>query len=151
MDNSTVIDTLNELIENCKDGEYGFTSAAEHARTEALKQEFRSRADDCHKGARELQELVRQLGGKSVDDGTLAGAAHRGWVAVKGVLAGYSDLSMLEEAERGEDTAVERFRMALTKDLPPNVRSVVQHQFEGAKRNHLQIRTLRDQAKIAND
>ncbi|MEG0000097.1 MAG: PA2169 family four-helix-bundle protein [Comamonas sp.] len=152
MDNKQVIETLNDLIENCKDGEFGFTSSAEHARTGSLKQTFLSRAQDCRLAAEELRNVVGQLGGRSTPDGgTLAGAAHRGWVAVKGTLAGYSDLNMLEEAERGEDKALERYRKALEEDLPADVRVVVQRQYEGAKRNHLQIRELRDAARRADN
>lgn len=149
MDQDKVIDTLNGLIENCKDGEYGFQSTAEHVRTPNLKQVFLSRADDCHMAAQQLQNFVTRLGGKSAVSGTLAGAAHRGWVAVKGTLAGYSDLRMLEEAERGEDASVARYREALDENLPPDVHSLVQMQYEGAQRNHLQIRKLRDQARQA--
>src|SRR5690606_11337449 len=95
----------------------------------------------------QLQDIVAQMGGDSADHGTLAGAAHRGWVAVKGTLAGYSDLNMLEEAERGEDAAVARYRDALEHDLPAHVRALVQAHYEGVKRNHQQIRELRDQAR----
>ncbi|MNW14839.1 hypothetical protein D3C71_2131820 [compost metagenome] len=70
---------------------------------------------------------------------------------MKGTLAGYSDLNMLEEAERGEDKALERYRKALEEDLPADVRVVVQRQYEGAKRNHLQIRELRDAARRADN
>lgn len=148
MDNKQVIETVNDLIENCKDGEFGFNASAEHARTDSLKQVFLARSQDCRRAAEELRGAVAQLGGKSSPDGgTLAGAAHRGWVAVKGTLAGYSDLNMLEEAERGEDKALERYRAALEHDLPADVRVVVQRQYEGAKRNHVQIRTLRDEAR----
>ena len=151
MDNKKVIDTLNDLIENCKDGEFGFQSSAEHARTASLKTTFLARSQDCRQAAEELRGLVAQLGGKSSPDGgTIAGAAHRGWVAVKGTLAGYSDLNMLEEAERGEDTALERYRDALEEDLPADVRTVVQRQYEGAKRNHVEIRNLRDAARAAD-
>ena len=147
MDNRAIVETLNDLIENCKDGEYGFRSTAEHASSESLQRVFIARASECGQAASELQALVLQLGGEAEQSGTVAGAAHRGWVAVKGVLAGYSDLNMLEEAERGEDVALERYRRALEQALPPEVRSVVERQYEGAKRNHAQIRTLRDQAR----
>ena len=31
MTNDDIIDTLNKLIETCKDGEYGFRTSADHA------------------------------------------------------------------------------------------------------------------------
>lgn len=147
MDPKQTIKTLNDLIETCKDGEFGFRSTAEHARSAELKRLFLTRADECRQAAMELQTIVTQLGGEAEDSGTVSGAAHRGWVAVKGTLAGYSDLNMLEETERGEDAALARYRSALEGDLPPDIRMIVTRQYEGVKRNHLQVRTLRDQER----
>lgn len=151
MSNDDIIDTLNDLIETSKDGEYGFRTSAEYLQDATLKQSFTVRAEECRQAAAELQQLVVRFGGKAEDSGTAAGALHRGWVAVKGTLAGYSDLAMLEECERGEDAALERYREALEDNLPPQVRMVVERQFEGVKRNHMQVRTLRDQARAAHD
>jgi uncharacterized protein (TIGR02284 family) len=108
-----------------------------------------TRAEDCRRAAAELQTIVMQQGGKPEDSGTATGAAHRGWVAVKGTLAGYTDLAMLEETERGEDTALARYRSALKDELPADIRSVVEAQMQGVQRNHDQIRALRDQHKAA--
>jgi uncharacterized protein (TIGR02284 family) len=146
---SDTINTLNNLVEISKDGEYGFRTSADYAKSPDLKQLFVRRAEECCQGAAELQALVLKLGGDPEDSGTAMGAAHRGWVAVKGNLAGYTDLALLEETERGEDTALEGYRDALDSGLPPDVRSVVERQCEGVKRNHAQIRALRDQARAA--
>lgn len=149
MSNDDIIDTLNDLIETCKDGEYGFHTSAEYLRDPGLKQSFTTRAADCRQAAAELQQLVLRFGGKAEDSGTAAGALHRGWVAVKGTLAGYTDKAILEETERGEDSALASYRKALDEALPPDVRIIVERQYEGVKRNHLQIRTLRDAARAA--
>jgi uncharacterized protein (TIGR02284 family) len=59
-----VVDVLKDLVECCKDGEYGFRECAEQAKREDLKSMFLQRADDCRRGAQELNELpIRQLGG----------------------------------------------------------------------------------------
>jgi uncharacterized protein (TIGR02284 family) len=149
MSNDDIIDTLNDLIETSKDGEYGFRTSAEYLKDATLKQTFTARAEECRQAAAELQAMVVRFGGKAEDSGSAAGALHRGWVAVKGVLAGYSDKAILEETERGEDTALASYRKALDKSLPPDVRAIVERQYEGVKRNHLQVRTLRDQARAA--
>src|SRR6185295_18467729 len=125
----------------------GFRTTAEHARSADLRQVLLKRADECRQAAAELHALIVQNGGKADDGGTVTGAMHRGWVAVKGTLAGYSDLAMLEECERGEDAALARYRSALDEELPPSVRAVVERQYEGVKRNHAQVRTLRNQAR----
>jgi len=148
MDKKDIVDTLNTLIETSKDGEYGFRQCAEHAQSAPIKQVFLTRARDCAQAASELQALVVMYGGTAEKDGTTTGSLHRGWVSVKGTLAGFSDLNMLEEAERGEDVALKHYRTAMQKDnLPADVRSVVAIQFEGAQRNHNQIRDLRNQAR----
>jgi len=147
--NDETIDQLNKLIETCKDGEYGFRSCAEHCKSADLKTVFMRRSEDCAKGARELQALVSRLGGKPESDSSTTGAMHRGWVAVVGTLTGYSDEQMLNECERGEDAAMDRYRAALKQPLPSDVMSVVQSQYEGVKRNHDQIRTLRNQVRAA--
>lgn len=150
MDNKDIVKTLNSLIETSKDGEYGFRLSAEHAHSDQIQQLFLARADECAKAAAQLQTLVLQYGGKAETGGSATGTLHRGWVAVKGTLAGYSDLAMLEEAERGEDAALARYRDALRQvELPAEVRSLVERQFQGAKYNHEQIRGLRDQARVS--
>ena len=44
---------------------------------------------------------------------------------------------------------MDRYRDALKQPLPADVMSVVQSQYEGVKRNHDQIRTLRNQVRAA--
>ena len=149
MSHDDTIDTLNDLIETSKDGEYGFRTSAEHLRNAESKALFERRAEECREAAAVLQALVMRLGGKAEDSGTVAGAAHRGWVAVKATLAGYTDKAILEEAERGEDTALATYRTALEEDLPQDVRDVIERQYEGLKRNHAQVRAMRDRARLA--
>jgi uncharacterized protein (TIGR02284 family) len=149
MEPKEVTGTLNDLVENCKDGEYGFKTCAEHARSADLKQFFARRARECGEAARELQDLVARLGGKPDTSGTASGAVHRGWVAVRGTLALNDDKAMLNECERGEDVAVARYRKALEKGLPSDVEAVVRRQFDGVKRNHDEVKRLRDTMNIA--
>ncbi len=142
-----IIDRLNELIETCKDGEYGFLACAEHVGSEELRTLLERRATEYELAAKELQAQVALLGGEPDTGGSASGAWHRGWVAARGMLAGYNDLAMLKECERGEDVALARFRKALACELPTGVKSVVERQFQGVQRNHDQMRTLRDRLK----
>jgi uncharacterized protein (TIGR02284 family) len=144
MDNDDVVDILNKLIETCKDGEYGFRTSAEHVKSEQLRTVFLERAESCRRGATELQAEVSRLGGKPEDDSSTAGTLHRGWVNLKAKLSGDSDQAALDECERGEDAALERYRDAIKEDLPSDIAAIVQRQYEGVKRNHDQIRSLRN-------
>lgn len=147
--NDQVIDVLNDLLENSRDGEYGFRACAEEVDSAQLKPVFEGRAAQCASAASELAALIRQLGGEPDDGGSVSGAMHRGWVHVKGTVGANSPLSMLEECERGEDAAVARYRKALKNDLPAQVRMLVQRQADGAQANHDQIKGLRDQFRAA--
>jgi uncharacterized protein (TIGR02284 family) len=142
-----IISVLNDLIETSKDGEYGFRTCAEHANSVELRATFLQRADDCRNAAEELQAHVQLLGGKPETGGSAMGAVHRGWVAVRSKLSSYDDLAILEECERGEDTALMRYRAALEHSLPEPLHGLVNRQYAGAKRNHDQIRLLRNRLR----
>jgi uncharacterized protein (TIGR02284 family) len=151
MDNDKIIDRLNTLIDTCKDGEYGFRTCADHVKSTDLKTVFLERAAECQRGASELQSIVARLGGKADTGSSVTGTLHRGWVSIVSVLRGHSDQAMLDECERGEDAALERYRAALKDDaLPADAMALVQKQYEGVKRNHDQIRNLRDKARAAS-
>ncbi|MEY2617319.1 MAG: hypothetical protein RL522_321 [Pseudomonadota bacterium] len=140
-----VVNVLQDLVECCKDGEYGFQSCAENAQREDLKAVFTQRMQDCQRGARELQEQILSLGGEAKDSGSALGAIHRGWVSVKTTLATYDDKATLQEAERGEDNALARYRKALQKPLPQSIRNLVERQFQGVQRHRDQIKLLHHQ------
>lgn len=146
-DRNDVIDTLNDLIETSHDGEYGFRELAERAEAPELKATFARRADEIRKSVSDLRQAVIAQGGKAEDGGTAAGALHRGWVAVRSKITTSTDLSLLEEAERGEDSALASFRKASQQDLPAPVRELVEQQLQGVQRNHDQIKQLRDRQK----
>ena len=147
LSNDDVVDILNDLLENARDGEYGFRTCSDQVENANAKQLFASRAEGCKKAGDELMQLVRAYGGEPASGGTAAGALHRGWVQVKGSVGADSELSILESCERGEDSAVARYRKALKQSLPADVRAVVQRQADGAQRNHDQIRDLRNAAR----
>lgn len=150
MDNDALIDILNDLLESCRDGEYGFNTSAEHTKSADLKTMLLRHAEECRTAGQELQTLIRQLGGEPDEGGTVSGALHRGWVAVRGALTAYSDQAMLDECERGEDAAVARYRKALKENLPPAIRGVVERQAQGAQRNHDQVKATRDSLKATD-
>jgi len=144
IDNDDVIDTLNDLLESARDGEYGFHASAEHADSGQLKGIFQRHSRECAAAAAELEREIRARGGEPVSGGTVAGALHRGWVSVKTALSTQDDKAVLEECERGEDAAVARYRKALKANLPQDLRALVQRQADGAQRNHDEVKALRD-------
>ena len=144
-----VIDTFNDLLETCRDGDYGFRECAEHTKAHEIKTILNQRSEDCRSGATELQSLIVQMGGEADEGGSASAAMHRGWVAVKGTLSGYSDYAMLDECERAEDVALAQYRKALKQTLPAKALTVVERQMQGVQRNHDQIKAMRDSLKAS--
>jgi len=149
MHQKDIIDVLNKLIETSKDGQNGFQSCAEHAKSSGLREVLLARSAECQSAMAELQVLVSECGGKPDDGGTMSGAIHRGWVTVRGTLAGFTDVGLLEECERGEDVAKARYLKAMQQPLPDAIRSIVERQYQGVLRNHDLIKTMRDQCRAA--
>jgi uncharacterized protein (TIGR02284 family) len=151
MDKDEVISTLNDLITTSRDGEEGFHSAAKEIRDTQFKSFLESRARACADAVRELQDLVRAYGGEPDSGSSLSGTLHRRWLDIKAAITGHDDHAILAECERGEDVAVKSYRNALDKVLPPDVRSVVESQYQGVLRNHDQVKALRDQMQVSRN
>jgi uncharacterized protein (TIGR02284 family) len=146
MANDSVITTLNNLIETCKDGQEGFQQAAEGVKDSSLKSLFYEYSQQRAQFVGELQGLVRELGGEPETSSSVAGALHRGWINIKSAVTGQDDAAILNECERGEDIAKNAYKDALAADLPSNVTSVIQEQATQVQQAHDRIRGLRDAA-----
>jgi uncharacterized protein (TIGR02284 family) len=143
MNHRYTIVTLSELLAVNRDGEHGFSTCAEHARSESLRRVFVSRAARRAAAAAALRDLIGQLGGDPGMRATILGAAHRGWVNLRSALALKDDEALVDECEHGEDHALEVYRNALDDHLPEFVRQTVLRQFEDLMSEHEQFRFLR--------
>jgi uncharacterized protein (TIGR02284 family) len=144
MTDADVIATLNDLLETSKDGEYGFSTCAQAVKNEALKTMFEEAAHRCAEGAGQLEAEIRRLGGTPSQSGSVGGSLHRGWIDIKSAITGMDEAAILSECERGEDVAKAAYESALKKDLPAEVRSLVERQYKVVKQNHDRVRDLRN-------
>jgi len=147
IDTDEIRSTLNNLIETLKDGEQGFRESADKLRNTTYAATFRSIASERTSAASELQSEVARLGGKPETSGSASGALHRGWIGLKAALTGNDDHAILEEAERGEDNAVKNYRDALSKDVPTDIRAIIERQYRQVQQRHNEVRAMRDAAK----
>jgi uncharacterized protein (TIGR02284 family) len=144
------IDIVEDLIETCRDGENGFRQAAEKITDPEIRSFFLAQSTQRAQFARELEAEVQRLGkGEPERTGSAAGALHRTWMGLKEALGGGTK-SILESAEKGEDSARDAYEKALTdEDLPPSVRPIVQRQADRIREAHDRVRHWRDTAKAA--
>lgn len=138
------VSILNELIQVTKDSEEGFRTAANNVKDDYLKKIFMAKADSCKSAISDLQDKVVEMNGDPEESGSLLGAIHRGWVSIKGALTGKDDHAILVECERGEDVIKATYSKALENDLSMDIRSLIEKQYEGVKKDHDLIRDLRD-------
>ncbi len=143
MNHRYTIVTLSELLAVARDGENGFVTCAEHARSESLRQLFLTRAGRHAVASAELRGLIGQLGGDPAIHGKILSTTRRGWATLPASLTQNNDDALVDECERGEDHALEVYRNALDDHLPEFVRQVVLRQFEGLMSDHDEIRVLR--------
>ncbi len=145
------ISVMNDLIETCRDGERGFAAAAERADRPDLKQLFSTLSSQRATFTHDLEVQVERFGGKPADMGHVAGAVHRGWMAVKSSIASDDDGALLDECERGEDYAKKAYADALGKTLPIDLRPLISRQADDVRAAHDRVRDLRNQEHEMHD
>jgi uncharacterized protein (TIGR02284 family) len=146
-----LIRLLEELGATCRDGEEGFRQVAGEFEDPAMRERFTRYAHQRAGLASELVGEIHRLGGEPTTTGHAAGAIHRGWMRLKAALTGYDDAAILNEAERGEDVALEVYRKALACELPVETRTMLQRQRDDIEAVHREVRDLRDAALARTD
>ena len=144
----TAHSTLLELIETCRDGQEGFRKASECiANHPELKLLLASFSVQRGKFARELEEHLRALGGEVPESGgSVSGQLHRWWMDLEHAATREDNHRILAECERGEDTAREVYRKALSdlESLPDSVRGLALWQEREIVGVHDTVKALRD-------
>jgi uncharacterized protein (TIGR02284 family) len=148
MSNDEAISILNGLIEISKDGEEGFLQSSEIVDDPAIQRFFLRRSNEVKQSVLELQDLVRELGGKPADSTTIGGYLHRRWIDLKTAIVNDDNLAVVVEVERGEEAALSKYREAASKDLPPRLIEVIIRQLNGAQRNYDQVKQLREKSEL---
>jgi len=143
-DNDDVISTLNGLIETCRDGQQGFKEAAEGVERSDLKTMFYEFSQQRAEFVGVLHGLVRSLGGDPETEGSFSGALHRGWIDIKSAVTGRDEQAILNECERGEDSAKDAYMDALKLNLPDNIADVIRQQSQAVQAAHNRIKEMRD-------
>ena len=128
LSNDDVISALNSLIQTCKDGQEGFQTAADGSDRSDLKTLLYEYSQQRSQFAGELQTLVQSLGGDPEKSGSIAGALHRGWIDIKTAVVGNDESAILNECERGEDSAKSAYKDAAQQDLPAYIHVVITEQ-----------------------
>lgn len=133
--------TIKDLVQTLEDGRKGFTEAADRLATDgdaALAGEFSDFAAQRERFSAELRTAAASHGIVFDEDGSLAGALHRGWISLKDAVTGDDPDAVVNAAVTGEDHAVREYDKALDGgSLPGELAMLVKRQAE-------EIRQVRD-------
>ncbi|MFL5574968.1 MAG: ferritin-like domain-containing protein [Gemmatimonadaceae bacterium] len=149
MNRNDVISVLNDLIETSEDGLKVFRTCADGVTNSEAKGFFTNRVRLIEQGEAELKAAVRALGGDPDNRGTVRGALHRAAINLTSAITGKDEGAVLDQCARAEDAAVENYEEALRKDLPPEVRAIVERQYRGVLENRDRVRLLKDRGAAA--
>ena len=148
MENTTV---LNELTEINNDRVAGFEKAIADIKDENidLKEIFQKYSAQSRTFSQELTAAVAAQGEEIETGNSVAGTLHRAWIDVKALFGGSDRVSILNEAERGEDAIKAAYKTALEKgELSGSSLELVSRQAEDIKAAHDAIKALRDAARL---
>ncbi|WP_299216267.1 PA2169 family four-helix-bundle protein [uncultured Aquimarina sp.] len=136
---------LNDLLEKTYDAEKGFKKAAENTNHSGLKNYFNQKAQERYDFGHELKTELKSVGQEIEKGGSIAGSAHRAWMDVKSFLSSDNEESMLEEAIRGEKSALEEYNDVLSETtLPPTTQTVLTQQKNKILQGLSSIKRLED-------
>jgi uncharacterized protein (TIGR02284 family) len=138
------VSTLEGLIAILEDGKLGYTNAAEHVNSPAIKTDFLEYARGRALFIVEIQDEINRLG-KSTDTagGGPLGALHRVWIDIKSSFTSGDTEAILNACITGEEAAVEKYKMALEQnELDSNQIAIVSKQL-----NNIQTTLAKIKAK----
>jgi uncharacterized protein (TIGR02284 family) len=121
-----VSEKLNSLLTKNYDAEAGYKLAKEKVDSTRLQNFFDEQQKERYNFGHELKEEIRSFG-EEVDKGTsIKGDVHRTWMNIKSTFTSDNEEAILEEAVRGEKTAVEEYNSIINETtLPPSTKNVL--------------------------
>ena len=135
----------SQLAKTLENGRAGFELAAERvadAGRSDVAARFRELSSERAMMAAEIESLAAAYGDDVDARSTVPGVLHRGWMALKDALTGDDVAAVIATAEQGEDHALEEYRDALTEDISPEFRAIVERQQAKVQAAHDYVRSL---------
>ena len=141
---SKSIGQLQDLLSINIDSQKGFLEASENVKDSDLKTLFAEFSQKRAHNAAELRTLISSAGEQPTNSGSLSGTVHRWWLDAKQALTGKDAKSILDEAERGEDSIKKVYENALSSVNESGARALVERQYHNVMEGHDRVKTLRD-------
>lgn len=134
-----------DLIETLEDGHNGYLRGAEKLNDAQQQQAgslFAQLGEERRVLAEELRGMAAAYGDEITESGSLAAAAHRGWMSIKDALTSDDSDAVLKVALTGDEHAIKVFEEALTKDVSSGLRVVASRQLEQIRSGRSRVEAL---------
>jgi uncharacterized protein (TIGR02284 family) len=142
----SIEETVNGLIEICRDGQQGFDAAVRVIENGELKTELREFSGRWSEFAAQLSGAMEQMGLMPHVHGSFIGAMRHGWIHLMKMVPGNTDHAVLTVCEREVSTAVEDYADAIDGALPDPIAALVAKQYETIRATHDRLCGMRDAA-----
>ncbi len=140
-----ISEKLNDILEKTYDAEKGFKKAAENVKNPALKSYFKQKADERYNFGHELKSEIKSFGEDVDKGGSITGTIHRAWMDTKALFSTEDEESMLEEAIRGEKSAISEYDDVISDTaLPESTKSILTSQKTRIEKGLSRIKSLED-------
>jgi len=134
---------LNGLIRACRDSEAFCRVSSRRRVGRELRALLRSRSEEWARLGDELQALVLLLNGEPALSGTFAASMRRGWLVVRSAFPGSAEAAVIEDWERTQNAAWQRYAEAMSGYLPERIRRTVSLQSDRIADRCDQVGSLR--------
>ncbi len=141
---STDAKVTADIMKTLENGRLGYERAADRVQKDhpEIASKLNSAASDRGQLYEELQKIASSYGDQIDENGSVAGALHRGWITVRDALSSSDPKAVLEAAKTGEDHAIEEYEEALKSDLSPEFRPVLLRQMASVEKARTNIATM---------
>ncbi len=120
---------LNNLLEKNYDAEKGYQDAAERIENPTMKDFLQKQAQKRYDFGHEIKTEIKNYGEEPDKGGSAKGTVHRAWMDLKAAVASSSEEQVMEEVQRGEQSAINEYNEVISEtSLPPSVQQVLTKQ-----------------------
>lgn len=143
-DPDKIVNVIEKLIDQCRDGEQIYADAAQHIGDPQLKERFAADSKERARFASDLKaELERQGRWQTTREGSVTGMVERTAFDIKRALGG-NDQAILQALEHYEDHARDAYLHALGEDLPEELAGLLRSQAQAIYAAHHYMKLLRE-------
>lgn len=128
---NNLISALNDLLETNYDAEEGYKTAAKDVDNLPLHEFFKQKAHERYDFGHVIKEEIELSGGKPEKGSSFKGDLHRAWMGVKAAIAAKKYKAVLQECEKGEEAALDKYDKVLKETtMPERTREKMLNQYK---------------------